>query len=777
MGDLRLLLPAVAAWITAWCAIGASDVGIAPPAVAASLWAAAAACLVVLMAVRRPRGIPTIAATALVVLAAAGLAATSAAVQLEQRSESPLAAIAAAHDQVAIVIEVVAAPRPMPSRWGGAGGAPSLRVDARLIAVDGRTVAPVPVTTTLELPERDLSLGVRLAFTARPSALPGAEQSAYRLRPEGEVAIVAPPPLWLGWAVVPRAELADAATRLGGDGAALVPGLAIGDTTGVGTELDDAMRASSLSHLTAVSGANCAIVTAAAFGLAALCGAPRSVRVLAALAALVGFVVLVTPQPSVVRAGAMAVAVLVAIASGRSGGGAAALSVAVIGLLAFDPWLARDYGFALSAAATAGLILLAAPLAARLARVMPLPIAAALAVPLAAQLACQPILVLLDPSIALYGVAANLLAAPAAPIGTVVGLVACFVLPILPAVGFLLLQVAWVPASWIALVAHGASTLPGGRLPWPADAPGALLLAGCTGLALLIVFARGARTRIRAAAALAVALAVPVGMAIGGPLVVGATRPGDWDLAACDVGQGDAMLIRAGGATALVDAGPDPGALARCLTLLGVDRVDLLVLTHWDADHVGGTAAVAGRVGTVLHGPLDGDRSDRVLEPLRDAGATAVEVVAGDRGRLGDATWKVAWPKPGAAPGNDASVVLDLEASGFRAVFLGDLGEEAQARLMRSTDLGRADVVKVAHHGSADQSERLYDELGATVGLIGVGADNGYGHPTARLLEVLATARTTVVRTDRSGTCTLTGGDGAFDLWCERRDSGSRPYT
>src|SRR5690349_13550998 len=173
------------------------------------------------------------------------------------------------------------------------------------------------------------------------------------------------------------------------------------------------MKASSLSHLTAVSGANCAIITAAAFALAAACGLRRGLRVGLAVLALAAFVVLVTPQPSVVRAGAMAVVVLIAIASGRPGGGVAALSLAVVGLLVVDPWLARDYGFALSAAATAGLLLLAAPLAARLGRVMPRPVAMVLAVPIAAQLACQPILVLLDPAIAVYGVPANLLAAPA----------------------------------------------------------------------------------------------------------------------------------------------------------------------------------------------------------------------------------------------------------------------------------------------------------------------------------------------------------------------------
>ena len=93
-----------------------------------------------------------------------------------------------------------------------------------------------------------------------------------------------------------RTGFAEAAGSLDGDGGALVPGLAIGDTSAVGDELDAAMKASSLSHLTAVSGANCAIVTAAAFALAAAVGLratdPRGRRARRAL----GFVVLVTPS-------------------------------------------------------------------------------------------------------------------------------------------------------------------------------------------------------------------------------------------------------------------------------------------------------------------------------------------------------------------------------------------------------------------------------------------------------------------------------------------------
>ena len=783
-----MLLPAAGAWATAWLVVAAPDAGLDAVAISWALWGIGGVAVIGVASttwmVRRRHGdrSSTIGRSrgrlgaVVVVLACAGLVASSAAAGLTQRAESPLADAAAEHRIVSVVVDVAAAPRELRApTWAAASDDPALRVDARVVAVDGRDTQAVTATSTLSMPRDLAQFGARLTFDARVDVQPAAEESGFRLRPVGEAVRVDPTPAWLAWTVGLRGGFADAARGLGGDGAALVPGLATGDTSAVGEELDAAMKASSLSHLTAVSGANCAIVTAAAFALAALCGLRRTGRVVVAGLALVGFVLLVTPQPSVVRAGAMAIVVLIAIASGRPGGGVAALSVAIVALLAFDPWLARDYGFALSAAATAGLLLLAAPLMARLARIMPMPLAMVLAVPLAAQLACQPILVLLDPAIALFGVPANLLAAPAAPIGTVVGLVGCLVLPFLPSVGVAFLQVAWLPASWIALVAHGAAGLPGGRLPWVPDAPGALLLVACTALSLWLALARAARPRLRAlvAALLVVALAVPLGISVSGPLIGAATRPASWDVAVCDIGQGDAVLVRSADATALIDTGPDPAALERCLELLGIGRIDLLVLTHWDADHTGGASAVLGRVTTVIHGPPDGERSDRVLEPLIRAGAESIEAVAGQRGALGEARWRVLWPRPRAEPGNDASVVLDLDAPGYRALFLGDLGEESQASMLRSIDLGRADLVKVAHHGSSDQSAPLYQALEATVGVIGVGVENGYGHPTERLLGLLADAGTAAVRTDRSGTIVLTAdGESAFRLWSERGGGG-----
>ncbi|NKF31357.1 MBL fold metallo-hydrolase, partial [Pseudomonas sp. BGM005] len=147
--------------------------------------------------------------------------------------------------------------------------------------------------------------------------------------------------------------------------------------------------------------------------------------------------------------------------------------------------------------------------------------------------------------------------------------------------------------------------------------------------------------RVRAVAGMVVAVVVAVfgaRMLLDGPLA-SSTTPDGWSIAACDVGQGDALLVRSAGEVALIDTGPEPEPLAECLRSLGIDRIDLLVLTHFDLDHAGGVEALQGRVDEVVHGPT-GERSDeRTLDRLADGGATVTLAVAGMRGEVGGAEW------------------------------------------------------------------------------------------------------------------------------------------
>ena len=745
IADLRLAIPAAVAWIAA-----AVIIGIDPVIPTIALWAAAGIATAIALA-RRSLAVVALA------LAAAAFCSTSVVVQSTSRQPDQLVTAAETGRQIDALATLT--------------GRPSERSYPVTLDVVNGTAVHVPVVVFG--PATDAGIGTTVRITGTLTATDPGDDAAFLVFAERPPVVESPPPWYLDWANGLRARFLAQARGLPGDGGDLLAGLAIGDTTDVGGTLDQAMKSSSLSHLTAVSGANCAIVIGLVMVAGAAVGIPRWARVAASLAVLVGFVVLVTPEPSVLRAAVMASLVLATLAQGRPVRGIPVLALATIVLLAFDPWLARSYGFVLSVLATAGLLLLAGPLARVLERWLPRWLAIVIAVPFAAQLACQPVIILLSATLPTYGVVANVLAAPAAPIATVVGLAACVLLVLIPPLGALLCQLAWLPSAWIAAVAQFFASAPAAQLPWPPGAVGALLLASGTVLAVFAVLGRR-----WAVVALAVAGAVYLGLAGGGRIAQVTGRP-DWQIAACDIGQGDAVFVRSRGELALVDTGPDPALMRRCMTELGIGRVDLLVLTHYDLDHVGGAGALVGKVDRVFVGPSSDPEDDRLRADLVAGGAHVEQVSRGPTGLLGDLRWEVLWPPSrlgSIEPGNPASVTLEFQpvgecASGcLSSIFLGDLGEDAQNRLLAAGPVGTVDVVKVAHHGSRDQSERLYERLHATVGVIGVGADNGYGHPTDDLLQILARAGTIPERTDLSGLILLAPGaePGTVRVWSER---------
>jgi competence protein ComEC len=774
--EFRLLPAAALAWIAAGVAIGAPQ---SPWAVAAVVGLWALAVLVAVVGRRRVwRGLVVVA------LAGAALAGTSVMAHAPARSPAVLVEAAHASRSVTVLLQVT-------------GRATDGRLPGTAIAATiggSRAEVSTPVLLFADRGDRGIR-EARIGSVLRVSGTlvttePG-DDTAFLLFARGRSALAAPPPPLLAAADTVRGDFRRATAALPGDGGDLLPGLAIGDTSLVSPTLDDAMKTSSLSHLTAVSGANCAIVVGLAVAVGAALGLSRVLRVVVAAVVLAAFVVLVTPEPSVIRAAVMAAIALVALARGRPARGIPVLCAAVILLLLIDPWLSRSYGFALSVLATGGLLVLARPLATQLERIVPSRLALVLAVPLAAQLACQPVLLLLNPSLPLYGVAANLLAEPAAAPVTVLGLLACVIAPVFPPVASWIGWVAWLPASWIAAVATFFAGLPGARAPWPTGLLGVVLLCVVTVAALGAVLA-GTRPALNRAARgiLAIALVAYLATLAGTHLVQTITRPADWQFALCDVGQGDATLIRSGGQIALDDTGRDPKLLQRCLDDLGIGHIDLLVLTHYDLDHVGGVSTVYGKVTRVIIGPPSDPGDVRIASELRKNGAQVDQVSRGEEGMLGELRWRVLWPPAqGVEPGNPASVTIEVRGAGecargcLSGILLGDLGEDSQARLLASGQVTPVDVVKVAHHGSADQSARLYEKLRATVGLIGVGADNDYGHPTKTLLGILNAVGTRPLRTDLDGLTLLAPGDrsgdrsGAIRVWTEKPEDVQRDAT
>jgi len=596
---------------------------------------------------------------------------------------------------------------------------------------------------------------LRPADPAEPILAVGKPLAAPRLR--------GGPTRAVGWSAYVRERLGNAVADLPADAAGLVPAMVFGDTSRSPPELTDDMRDAGLAHLSAVSGANVSLLLVAVLPLLALVGVPRRGRPACLLVVIIAFVIVTRPEPSVIRAAVMGSIGVLAVLRSTRAAGAPALAAAIVVLLMVDPWLARNAGFALSVLATLGLVLFAAPWTAALAKRLPgrsPVVAAALVVPMVAQLATAPIVVILQGKVSVVGVPANILAAPLVAPVTIAGLV----LAVLSSVGLPTGPLAWLPgapALAIAEVAHRAAAVPWASVGWPEGAWGAALLAALTIAGLL-----GSRRIAYEAHAHPGPAVVALTLVLGGTLPVGsmAWPPGPWQLVACDVGQGDALVLATTpGHAVLVDAGPEPRAVDRCLRRLGVRVLDLVVLTHFHADHVDGLAgALRGRsTAAIVVSPV-AEPADRVAAVHRLAGARGIpiqEAALGQEFALGPLKLRVLAPvRPiiaGSIP-NNASIVLSAHSGDLDALLTGDIEKEAGAALRTSLLKSPAvqahyDVVKAAHHGSANIDPELMSMEAAPLTLISVGADNDYGHPSPRLLELEANLGSTVLRTDLSG--------------------------
>lgn len=545
-----------------------------------------------------------------------------------------------------------------------------------------------------------------------------------------------------------------------GDAGALIPGMVLGDTSLQTPEFKNAMRRSGLTHLVAVSGANFAIISF--FVLWCMQWIFRSIRIrlIFTAVALSSFIALVRPSPSVLRAAAMASVVLFARGVGKRSDPLPALGFAIAAVVIGDPWQARDPGFALSVLATAGLLLLSPRIGLWLGRFVPKFVASSLSPPIAAVVMCVPILVALSGYLGPMTVIANLLAAPmVAPI-TIIGFVAALISPFSSMVSsFLILLIKW-PAGWIAGVAHWAANFPVIQMTKGVGGFIGGLVILCVGLVFLFLIRRS--HKLFAVISVVVILVFTW---------IGQWPAGDWQIANCDVGQGDSLVVNLGNHRALVvDAGPDAQLEDQCLSRLGIRSVPLLVLTHFHADHVEGVEGLihdraVGQV-WVSNNNEPTLESGRVLSWLQKvprvvAVRGTATILMGSRGSV---SIQSLWPDDGAhafdvLPGdgsaiNNSSVAVGITSPDFSLIAAGDLEPSAQSEILGS--VGHVDIYKVSHHGSVYQDQAFMERLSPTVSIISVGAGNSYGHPAPQTIAALVRLRSKIYRTDRSGGIAIT---------------------
>ncbi|MGW1492846.1 ComEC/Rec2 family competence protein, partial [Streptomyces sp. NPDC002402] len=829
--DLRLVPPALAAWAAAALAVGVPGWW---TGLAVTVCVVVAGLLLAPVSVRAMRagtggGGPAadgedvgtgrrglrLNATALAAMLLCGAAgAASAGLHGADLRRGPLPELADQYAHVTAELTVTSDPRlTRPRVRGDQLAGRSVVLDAEVSRVTGPggtvTVTRTPVLVIVRagasgraadsaarwlrlLPSTPLRLAGRLA-----PPLNADDRFAAVLRPDGAgpPPITGPPTALQRTAGGLRAGLRAATDGLAPDARALLPGLVVGDTSRVPPDLQDAFEATDLTHLLAVSGSNLTVVLILLIGppgtalLAERRGlAPRLGITLRGAALLGGgltlaFVVVCRPEPSVLRAAACGAVALLAIGTGRRRSLLPALAAAVLLLVLYDPWLARSYGFLLSVLATGSLLTIGPRWSAALQRRrVPPRLAEALGAAAAAQAVCAPVVAVFAARVSLVAIPCNLVAELAVAPATVLGFAALAAAPVAMPVAEAVARCAGWPAGWIASVAHTGAALPGAEVGWPDGWPGGLLLAAVTVLVVLAARRLPRHPWWAAGCTLLLLLAVlrpaPLTRALSG------WPPPGWTFAMCDVGQGDATVLAAGGGSAVVvDAGPDPELADRCLRDLGVTRVPLILLTHFHADHVRGLPGVLrGRaVGVVQTTTYDEpwEQSVFVRRTTAAAGVPVIRAGPGERRRVGRLAWQVLWPPAARASGaagaaglglpgvryvpegpNDASVTLLVRIEGGPALLLlGDLEPPAQRGLLRAFPaLPPVDVLKVAHHGSAHQHPGLLRGVRARLALISVGADNTYGHPSPRTIGALRAGGAVVLRTDTDGAIAVTGG-------------------
>jgi competence protein ComEC len=751
--ELRLLTPAAAAWLTAALALMMSaTIGLLAAAV---LVVAGVVIAVTMRRGRRPRQQLRKRVVAAALLCAAG-AAAAAAWRVAAVQRGPLPSLARAHTTVTLELIVTSDPHLSAGSSTGAGGAlvvllakavevSSADVPSTAISSPIVVLATAPGWLTLQPTQRVTAVG-RVSMPD-PGEL---ETALFDARGSPTLVGSASPIERVAGRI--RDGLRTAASPLPAGPRGLLPGLVDGDTSGLSPDLVAAFRTTGLTHIVAVSGANVAIVLGAALVIARRMRAGLRAQALVGVLTIVGFVIVARPQASVLRAAAMGLVAVLALATGRRRRALPALCAAVLCLIYIDPTLARSVGFALSVVATGALLLIAPPLRSWMARRLPGWLADALAVPTAATLACAPLIASISGQISLASIPANLLAEPAVAPATILGVLAAALAPVSVGAAQIVARIAGIPCWWLVFVARTFSRLPGAAVPWRDGASGALtLLALGSSVGLLLWSARWRRLVLRL---IVVAALIASAVAVRGRLATRAWPPPDWVLAACDVGQGEAIVARTGPQSGfLVDAGPSPAAVDGCLDALGIRRLAIIVLTGGTATSVGGLpGALHGRaVGQVDAGSLLAADADVRVRGWALASHVAVAAMKpGVVNVVGNVHWHVV------AEFASARVVA-IDVPGISLLVAGDLSAADETELMStvaplSPTLAslRTDVLVVPHHG-APQDAAFLDAVHPRVAIISVGRGNSQHDPSTTVLDALSAIAVRVIRTDNAG--------------------------
>lgn len=564
---------------------------------------------------------------------------------------------------------------------------------------------------------------------------------------------------------------------------AIVAAIVIGDRAGLDDDVERRLQEAGTYHVIAISGGNIAILAGLTLALFRIAGLLGRAAMLAAIGGLVAYAYLVGGGPSVNRATLMAVVYFVARALDLRGPPANVLAVVTGLLVANDPLAIVDPGFLLTVGATTAIVL-AVPVmtSGRLPRVVA-SVAAIAAASIAAEAVLFPVGAIFFSRVTLAGLVLNLAAVPLMAVAQLAGMAAVVTFTISPSLAAFVGWVAHASAEGLVRSADLVRLAP--AVTWRVAAPGWLPVLVYYA-ALIAAWSLWRRRRAVGSSELAmtrrvrqsstvVASCAAVWM-LAEPWALLLTGPGDrLRVTFIDVGQGDATLVQLPtGHTLLVDAGGSPSGstydigdrvVGQVLRHVGLRRLGSLVLSHGDADHIGGARSVARefRPAELWEGiPVPRLASIKALRTMaRESGARWTNLQAGDHMTIGDVDVLVHhpgladWERQAAR--NDDSIVLELHWREVSIVLPGDIGSDVEASIGGRFDTAQIRIVKVPHHGSlTSSSAEFVRALSPHVAVVSAGRGNLFGHPAPAVLARYADVGAAVFRTDEDGAVTVT---------------------
>lgn len=570
----------------------------------------------------------------------------------------------------------------------------------------------------------------------------------------------------------------------------LARALLIADQRQIPTEMRDRYAAAGLVHMLSISGLHVAVIAAAMELLFQVARMPRRVALFGAVVATGVYVAVIgAPAPALRSAAMLGVAMLSRLAQ-RPTSPWAAWAIGAFAPL-FSPRTVLDVGYQLSVLGMCALVAAGSLWRRHLARRIGgwrAHVSRELLTSLVASAVTAPLVAWQFGRLSLIAPLSNLVAAPILTLTQPVLFLALLLAPVETLARFFA-QAAHPLLLAFDLIASSAESVPGAAITVATAVPTALLGA-IAAVALVIACvsrfpSRPAITGVAALAVMAISPSIPL------------TRGGDVELHVLDIGQGDAILLRTdAGRWVLFDAGPAwrGGDAGRSTVLPYILRrggeLEAFVLSHPHTDHVGGAATVltAMRPRTYWDAAFAGgsEAYGLSLAAAREQGVEWRRVHPGDSVLVDgvrltflapDSAWTVGLKDP-----NLASTIAVARFGMVRFLLVGDaeLAEEDWL-LERNRDELRADVLKVAHHGSAtSSSDAFLAAVNPAVAVISVGAGNKYGHPSGDVLRALSRVGAEVVRTDQAGTVIVrTDGtrievEAGGDRWQVVQDSSSR---